>query len=299
VNLNQIPWDVALAGGNRQANRMFPNINNAVGMDSATGRTAYDSLLLRVEKRLSSGLNVLANYTWSKNLEINGTGGSSSFNQNGGTTFPVDSWNLKNEKAVGALDVPHVFIASFGYELPFGPGKAWLSGKGVAGYVLGAWQVNGIFYRRSGFTTDIRTSRVPAANQLFATIHVPDTVEGQYLYLPDKGVDGFFNPAAFAQPGAVTAANGQTLQKFGTAQRRIGRGPAATNLDFSLFKNFRITEGWNVQFRAEAFNLTNTPTFNLPGATSASLTIGNSNFGKLTSSSATGRQIQMGVKLLF
>jgi hypothetical protein len=299
VNLNQIPWDVALAGGNRQINRKFPNINNAVGMDSATGRTAYDSLLLRVEKRLSSGLNFLANYTWSKNLEINGTGGSSSFNQNGGTTFPVDSWNLKNEKAVGALDVPHVFIASFGYELPFGPGKAWLSGKGTAGYVLGGWQINGIFYRRSGFTTDIRTSRVPAANQLFATINVPDTVESQSIYLPDKGVDGFFNPGAFAQPGTVTAANGQTLQKFGTAQRRIGRGPTATNLDFSLFKNLRITERWNIQFRIEAFNLTNTPTFNLPGATSASLTIGNSNFGKLTSSSATGRQIQMGVKILF
>ena len=49
----------------------------------------------------------------------------------------MDSWNLKNEKAVGALDVPHVFTASFGYELPFGPGKAWLSGKGPAGYVLG------------------------------------------------------------------------------------------------------------------------------------------------------------------
>src|SRR4030095_2427872 len=114
--------------------------------------------------------------------------------------------------------------------------KAWLSGKGVAEYVLGGWQMNGIFYRRSGFTTDIRTSRVRAANQLFATINVPDTVEGQPIYLPGKGVDGFFNPAALAQPGTVSAANGQTLEKFGTAQRRIGRGPTSTNLDFSLFK---------------------------------------------------------------
>ena len=148
-NLNQIPWDAAMAGLNRQIHRKYPNINNAVGMDSATGRTAYDSLLLRAEKRLSAGLNFLVNYTWSKNLEINGTGGSSAFSQNGGTTFPVDSWNLKNEKAVGALDVPHVFIASFGYELPFGPGKPWLTGKGFAGYVFGGWQVNGIFFRRS------------------------------------------------------------------------------------------------------------------------------------------------------
>ena len=136
VNLNQIPFDVALRGQNLQSNRLFPNVNNAVGLDSATGRSTYNSLLFRFEKRLSYGLNFLANYTWSKNMEINGTGGSSSFGQNGGTTFPVDSWNLKNEKANGSLDVPHVFVASFGYELPFGKGKAWLGGNKALNYAF-------------------------------------------------------------------------------------------------------------------------------------------------------------------
>ena len=149
---------------NQQFNRKYPNVNNAVGLDSAMGRSIYNSLLVRMEKRLSNGLNLLANYTWSKNLEINGTGGSSAFGQNGGTTFPVDSWNLKNEKGVGALDVPHVFVSSFGYELPFGQGKRMLSGKGPLNYIFGGWQINGIFTRRSGFVTDIRTSRIPAAN---------------------------------------------------------------------------------------------------------------------------------------
>jgi hypothetical protein len=299
VNLNQIPWDVAMSGRNRQTDRKFPNINNAVGMDSAMGRSAYDSLLLRYEKRLSSGLNFLANYTFSKNIEMNGTGGSSSFSQNGGTTFPVDSWNLHNEKAVGALDVPHVFVASAGYELPFGRGKAWLAQQGPVGYIFGGWQINGIFYRRSGFTTDIRTTRIPAANQLFATINVPDRVAGESLYLPNPGVDGWFNPAAFAQPGTAISATGVPLTRFGNAQRRVGRGPGSSNLDFSLFKDFPIHERLRLQFRGEAFNLTNTPTFFLPGATSPALTIGNSNFGKLTASSATGRQLQMGLKLVF
>jgi hypothetical protein len=299
VNLNQIPWDVAMSGRNRQTDRKFPNINNAVGMDSAMGRSAYDSLLVRYEKRLSSGLNFLVNYTFSKNIEMNGTGGSSSFSQNGGTTFPVDSWNLHNEKAVGALDVPHVFVASAGYELPFGRGKTWLAQKGPVGYVFGGWQVNGIFYRRSGFTTDIRTTRIPAANQLYATINVPDRVAGESLYLPNPGVDGWFNPAAFAQPGTAISATGVPLIRFGNAQRRVGRGPGSSNLDFSLFKDFPIHERLKLQFRGEAFNLTNTPTFFLPGATSPALTIGNSNFGKLTASSATGRQLQMGLKLVF
>jgi hypothetical protein len=297
--LNQIPWDVALAGRNTQATRKYPNASNAVGMDSAVGRSAYDSLLLRFEKRLSHGVNFLVNYTYSKNLEINGTGGSSSFNQNGGTTFPVDSWNLHNEKAVGSLDVPQVFVASAGYELPFGPGKAWLTKKGPASYLFGGWQVNSIFYHRSGFVTDIRTSRIPAANQLFATINVPDRVTGQSTTLPDAGVDGWFNPNAFAQPGTATSATGVPLIRFGTAQRRAGRGPGSNNMDFSLFKNFRITERLHLQYRAEAFNLTNTPTFFLPAASNSALTIGNANFGKLSSSSATGRQLQMGLKLIF
>ena len=299
LNLNQMPWDAALRGLNQQFNRKFPNINNAVGLDSATGRSSYNSLLVRMEKRLSNGLNLLANYTWSKNMEINGTGGSSAFAQNGGTTFPVDSWNMKNEKSVGSLDVPHVFVSSFGYELPFGQGKRLLAGKGPLNYMFGGWQINGIFTRRSGFVTDIRTSRIPAANQLFATINVPDTVLGQSIYATNPGVDQWFNPAAFTIPGSVTSATGVPLTRFGTAQRRIGRGPRATNLDFSLFKNFHLLERLNLQVRAEAFNLSNTPSFFLPSANSTALTIGNTNFGKLTSSSATGRQLQFGLKLVF
>ena len=299
VNINQIPWDVALSGKNLQSNRKYSNVNNAVGLDSATGRSAYDSLLVRFEQRFSHGLNFLANYTFSKNMEINGTGGSSSFGQNGGTTFPVDSWNLHNEKAVGALDVPHVFVISGGYELPFGKGKSWLNSDGPLSYILGGWQVNSILYHRSGFVTDIRTTRIPTANQLFATINVPDRVIGQPLQLPNAGVDGWFNPDAFAQPGTATSATGVPLIRFGNSQRRVGRGPGSNNMDFSLFKNFKLTDRANLQFRAEAFNLTNTPTFNLPGATNSALTIGNANFGKLTGSSVTGRQLQLGLKLQF
>ena len=230
---------------------------------------------------------------------INGTGGSSCFSQSGGTTFPVDSWNLKNEKAVGTLDVPHVFVLSCGYELPFGVGKPWLSSKGWTNHVFGGWQVNGIFTRRSGFTTDIRSSRVAAANQLFATINLPDRVSGQSIYLPNRNVDGWFNPAAFAEPGRVNSVTGLLITLFGNAQHRAGRGPRAKNLDFSMFKNFVISERVKIQFCVEAFNLSNTPAFSPPGATNTALTIGNPNFGRLMSSSATGRQVQFGLKIAF
>jgi hypothetical protein len=119
------------------------------------------------------------------------------------------------------------------------------------------------------------------------------------MYLPNPGPDGWFNPAAFTDPQSVRNAKGNPITLFGNSARRVGRGPTSKNLDFSLFKNFRIKERANVQFRAEAFNLTNSPTFFLPSASNAALTLGTANFGKLSSSSATGRQVQFGLKFNF
>lgn len=119
------------------------------------------------------------------------------------------------------------------------------------------------------------------------------------MYLPNGGPDGWFNAAAFTQPGQVVNAKGTPLTKFGNLARRAGRGPGTTNLDFSIFRNFPIREKLNLQFRGEAFNLSNTTQFFLPSAASPVLTIGNASFGKLNSSSATGRQLQFGLKLVF
>ena len=122
VNLNQIPWERAMAGFTTQADRLFPNVGNQVVMDSSMGNNLYNALNLRAEKRLGYGLNFLVNYTWSKNLE-SGSGGNSAMQQNGGTTNPLDSWNLHKEKSYSAMDLPQVFVTSAGYELPFGKGK--------------------------------------------------------------------------------------------------------------------------------------------------------------------------------
>jgi outer membrane receptor protein involved in Fe transport len=297
-NLNQIHLEDALAGRTAQADRPYPHINNTVGIDAAIANNIYNALNIRLEKRYRFGLAFLTNYTWSKNIESNGNG-DSSFNQNGGTTLPIDSYNLHKERSYAPLDVPHVFNFNSAYELPFGAGKHWLTHKGPANWLFGGWQLNGILTKRSGFPTDIRSARIPAGNQTYATLNVPDRVSGVSLYLPNRSVDGFFNPAAFTDPVQVRNSRGSPITLFGNSARRVARGPGSSNLDFSLFKNFRPTEHLNVQFRAEAFNLTNTPTFTLPSASNPALTIGNPNFGKLASSSATGRQVQFGLKLSF
>jgi len=298
ANLNQIRLENALAGRTTQADRPYPHINNTVGIDAGIANSIYNALNVRLEKRYRAGFAFMANYTWSKNMESNGNG-DSSFDQNGGTTLPIDSYNLFRERSYAPLDVPHVFNFNYAYELPFGANKRWLNQKGPVNWVLGGWQFNGILTKRSGFPTDIRSARIAAANQMYATLNVPDRVSGVSMYLPNASVDGYFNPAAFVDPQQVRNTKGTLITLFGNSARRVARGPGSTNLDFSLFKNFRPTERLNVQFRAEAFNLSNTPTFRLPSASTQGLTIGNPAFGKLGSSSATGRQIQFGLKLNF
>jgi hypothetical protein len=298
VNLNQIPWAVGMAGCTTQACRLFPNVGNQVVMDSSAGNNFYNALNLRAEKRLSAGVNFLVNYTWSKNLEANGTGGNSSFSQNGGTTNPLDSWNLHKEKSYAPLDLPNVFVASAGYELPFGAGKHWVHQPGFFSAVLGGWAANGILTLESGFPTDIRTPNT-SSGQLFTTYNLPNVVQGQSLYLPNPSPNGWFNPAAFTEPGQAINAVGTPITEFGNLARRAGRGPGTRNLDFSVFRNFAIREHVRLQFRAEAFNLSNTPAFFLPAANSPELTIGNPSFGLLAASSAVARQIQFGLKLYF
>jgi hypothetical protein len=306
LHYNQVPFEYALDGRNIQSLRPFAYINGNIPTVSDFATSSYHSVNFKLEKRYSSGLNFLLNYTIQKLMGEGGTG-PSAFSQNGGTSFVLDNYNLSLERSVDSLDVPQVFVASYGYELPFGPGKNWLGGGGAAGRILGGWQVNGITTLRGGFPSDLRTNRLAP---IFNTFNVPDRVPGETSQLPSPGPDGFFNPAAFRVPGTVQSRTGAAIQLIGTGGRRFVRGPGSVNFDFSVFKETRVTERSTLQFRAEFFNLTNTPTFFLPAGNNRSMTcIGpapgsacdasNQEFGKLSNGTATGRQLQFGLKLVF
>jgi hypothetical protein len=294
-NLNQVPFEFALDGRNTQAYRRMPKINGTGGYSEGDGNNKYHAFNLRLEKRFAQGFDFLLNYTISKNLESNGSG-DSSYSQNGGTSLPLYSFDRSRDKGAGPLDIPQRFVTNYGYELPLGKGKRWLNAGGPLERIVGGWQVNGITTLRGGFPTDIRTSRVPPT---FATFNVPDRVPGVSMYAPNRGVDQYFNPDAFRLPGTVPSVTGAAIQRFGDSARHVGRGPGSINFDFSLFKNTAITESLRLQFRMETFNLTNTPTFFLASASSASLSVGQPNFGKLSQGTAVGRQIQFGMKLIF
>jgi Carboxypeptidase regulatory-like domain/TonB dependent receptor len=294
VDLNQVPFSYALQGINRQANRPFPFLASSVGLDTANVSNWYNSANLRIEKRYSYGLVLLANYTISHATDSGNSGISTFSNQ--GNTRAMNSYDLSRERGVSPLDLPQKFIMSADYELPIGNGKPLSSSNGFVNAVFGGWQVNGILTLRSGLPTDVLVGRLPP---VFATVNRPDVVPGQSTTVENPGFDQYFNPAAFAIPGTVTNALGTPVQTFGNAGRSILRGPGSKNLDASLFKAIPLGEARRLEFRAEAFNLTNTPTFTLPSARSAVLTVGNPAFGKLSGSQTVGRQIQFGLKLIW
>ena len=294
VNLNQLPWSYAIAGQNKQTALPYPYINGPIGWDTANVYNNYQSFNLRIERRFSHGLTFLTNYTVSKNTESGGSG-NAIFNQQGDTRA-WDTYNLRLERGLSPLDVPQKFVTSALYELPWGPGKRFLAGRGIAGQIFGGWKANGILTLLKGFPTDFR---YPLNPPIFNTLNRPNRVLGQPLLVANPSFDQYFNPMAFSAPPTVPNDLGQLIQPFGNAGRAILRGPGSRNLDFSLFKEFQITERTKLQFRGEAFNLTNTPTFTLPAALSPGLTFGNAAFGKLAGSQTVGRQVQFGLKLLW
>ncbi len=307
INLNQAPFEYALDGRNVQRLRRFPMVNGNVLPTFSKAKSNYNAFNLRVEQRHRSGLNLLMNYTWQKNMEEGGSG-PNAFNQNGAISIVLDAYNLSREKGVAPIDVAHIFNVSYGYELPWGPGKRWMNRNRALGAVLGGWQVNGITVLRGGFPTDIRTNRLPP---IFNSFNVPDRVKGQPIQVESgRGPDRFFSADAFRVPGTTPSTTGAPIQLFGDSARHVARGPGSVNFDLSLFKQVNLTERLRLQFRTEAFNLTNTPTFTLPSANSPTMTcIGrtpgsacndnNPEFGKLSAAQATGRQVQFGLKFIF
>jgi hypothetical protein len=234
-------------------------------------------LNLRIERRFSQGLTFLANYTVSKNIDSGGSG-NSLFDQQGDTRA-LDAYNLKLERGISPTDIPQKFVVSALYNLPFGPGRPFASGRGWASQVLRDWQVNGILILRSGFPTDLHVARLAP---VFNTANRPNRVLGQPVLVENPSFDQYFNPRAFEVPPTVPNFRGAPIQSLGNAGRSVLRGPGQRNLDLSVFRDIRLTEKVRLEFRAEAFNISNTPSFELPNARSVGLTVGDPAFGKLT-----------------
>jgi len=244
----------------------------------------YHSLQVRYQQRLSRGLATLVSYTWAKSIDD----ASNFFSSAGDPNFQQNSYNLRAERGRSNFDLRHRLSASFSYDLPFGKGHKYFGEQGWVSTLLSGWQSFGIITLQSGrpFTVallpDIDNSGTGRSILGFGANDRPNLVGNPNL--GNRSADRWFNTTAFSFPARGT---------FGSAGRNILDGPGYQNVNFSLLKNTSISEGLNLQLRAEFFNLFNHPNFDLPDNF-----LGSPTFGTI-SSARDPRHIQFGVKLLF
>lgn len=260
--------------------RPFPNLGG-INATTTFGFGNYHGMTAKLEKRMSQGLTYLVSYTYGHALANSGTTLSGS----SGLTAK-DPRNRSLDYASASWDVRHSMVTSFLYEVPFGRGKQFGGGmnKGLD-LVAGGWQINGILTLRTGQPFTLRSDRCQASGNCF-----PDAVPGKD---PNGAPAGGRRPEQWFDTTAVIAA--PPLGSLGNLGLQTNYGPGQASMDLSLFKGFRVTERYGVQFRAEAFNLTNTPQFGRPGNN-----VQNSDFGVITSTQpGTERKMQMALKFTF
>ena len=271
-NLNQpVPGP-----GTIQSRRPYPQWGSVTWVDSI-GNSSYNSLAVRVERRYSAGLSLLASYTYSHSIDNGGGSGD-------GEASIQDPRNVAANRGDSEFDIRHRLVTSVVYELPFGKGRS--IGSGLPAFLrapISGWETTGIITLQSAppftVTTSTDISNTGGNNRPF---QIGDP------HLANPTPTSWFNTAAFsiAQPAGTYS--------YGNVGRNTLRGDGTQNIDIGLFRNFSITEKVGLQFRTEVFNVMNHANFGLPVRDFSS-----SSFGQVTQTSTSSRQIQFGLKILF
>jgi outer membrane receptor protein involved in Fe transport len=243
--------------------RRWPQHGN-VSIFTSNANSTYHSMQATLVKRWANSLHYQLAYTWSHaidNREI--------------TQLPIS--DLRGAKGNSDNDVRHQFRSTFGYQLPWAAKKLW-----------GGWELNGALSLYTGFPFSV----LAGSNTLNNGENTrADRLRDGTLPGSERTIARWFNLDAFSNPG---------FRLYGNGGRNVLNGPGTRTLDFSVFKNFPVGEGRRVQFRAESFNISNTPQFNQPTAS-----IGAANSGRILSAGSeatlqrTQRQVQLALKLLF
>jgi len=257
-----------------------------------SGQSDYNALQVKVERRYANGWSVLASYTYSHGLD-NGPAPFDLSSRNA----PQSPFDLNAEYGSSDSDIKHNFVMSNQVDLPFGRGKRFFgSASGFADELVGGWHLNSIAALHTGTPVNI------VSNSGYADYPGlrPNLVPGENPTLPrgKRTLSEYFNTAAFTK--VYNIVNGKEDDQSnsypipGNAGRNILRGPGYTNDDLSLFKNFTLPDHIGLQFRAESFNVFNTPHFGDPNASRNS-----GAFGSITSQAGNPRIMQFALKLMY
>ena len=260
--------------GSQASRRLIQPLSNVATINyfDPSNRSSFNSLQLKLDKRFSQGLQFLGSYTFGKSLDYAGAPASG-----GGAVGGPQSVTLFDEsRGPSGFDVKHRFVLSWVWELPFGKDHAIADG-GILKPILENWQFSGIVTLSTGrpFSLTLNTGVNNGAPSW------PDRIgDGR---LEDPSVEQWFDTSAFVAPPPNT---------YGNAGRGILYAPGTQTVDVSLARTFPIWKTFRLQFRAEAFNLFNTPQFGFPNSA-----IGSPTAGRITTTIADNRSLQFALKL--
>jgi len=287
-----------------QALLPYPQYCSALqGLNENAGNSTYHSLQLKLEKRFSQATYLLASYTLSKLLT------DSEGVQMDAATWSaahgvVSPYERQRNKGLGLNDVPQALTTTFIYELPLGTGKRWANKTGVTNALVGGWQVSTIFRLTSGVPMFFRSFNCNVPGEFRASC-IPAILPGASPWAQDKSN---YDPAK-------PLLNRDAFEPANSFNFYWGQGPRMSNLrgfgyrnqDLTLLKNTRLGERFNLQFRAEFFNVWNWHTFTSPGGESGleegfqviDIDVSSPAFSMWNGRVSTPRNIQFGLKFQF
>lgn len=267
------------------ANRLDPT-RGVIRLRCNCASSIYHSLQTSVEKRLSNNFSAGVHYTWSAFIDD----ASEIFNPQpqGEIAVAQDPYNRRADRARSSYDRPHRLTGNFVYEFPF-----FRSQDGLIGHVLGGWQANAFFTLQSGTPFTVLNGADPAGVLQGIDALVGNAIRPNLASTLDLSK---MNVIELLQAGGASLFQALTTgQRTGNVGRNTLRADGIANLDFGIFKNTKIREGHQIQFRAEFFNATNTRNFGTPNSAINS----GANFLNQWATNGGNRRILMGLRYTF
>ena len=270
------------------------SVGNGLSMTSTFSFGNYSAGSVKLEKRFSRGLQFRAAYVWSHSMSVGNTPLS-------GNTSILDQTNFSSSYASSPWDIRHNLTSGFNYDLPFGRGKKFGANiNRVADAIVGGWQVNGVLTLRTGVPFTLSGTSCHGVWSKCMPDYVSGyTGNGNTAPAGGRSANQYFDIGNYAVAFSNQAAG---MATGGNVGLQTMTGPPTKTMDFSIFKNFRLTERVHVQFRGEAINLGNFAILGLPdGNLGDSKAVGgNGLFGAITSAAVgTERHVQFALRLNF
>lgn len=244
--------------------------------------SSYHGLSTRLERRFARGVSFLGVYTFGRALDMQSNIDlCDGCTNSAGSGNVINSYNRRLNYGLSDQHTAHRFVLSGLLELPFGKGKPWAS-SGAAAALAGGWALSGITTLSTGLPL---TLNLNFDNANTGNLNWPNRIASGSISNPT--VDRWFDTSAFVFPAAFT---------HGNAGRNILMGPGTVSTDLGLQRNFHLPfrEGMRLEFRAEAFNLFNTPQLGQPN-----VALGNPAFGTIGGTARPNRQMQIGARIVF